>query len=49
MLRLQPLACPVDLQSSNVDQNVQRAVRHLRRLDPRQLDRATADRGVIRR
>jgi hypothetical protein len=39
----------IDLQSSTVDQNVQRAVRHLRRLDPQQLDRATADRGVIRR
>jgi hypothetical protein len=42
------LGRPVNLQTSTVDQHVQRAVRHLRRLNRQQLDRATADRGVIR-
>jgi hypothetical protein len=49
MLRLQPLARPVDLQSSTVDQHVQRTVRRLRGQKHRQLHRPTADRGVIRR
>src|SRR3954465_5078365 len=49
MFRLQPLARPIDLQASAVDQHMQWTLRHWHRLDHQQRHRATAERGVIRR
>jgi hypothetical protein len=43
-LRLQPLARSVDLQAGDVDQHVQRTMRHLCWLDHRQRHRPAADR-----
>ena len=49
VLRLQPLARPVDLQAGIVDQYMRRPVRHRGRLDHRQRHCPATDRGVIRR